>query len=176
MEQQTTRRRGPRPKIEAEAAHKPEDVIIPATGDVPEHDSVIERVSDMVTIDEKEAMTKFMEEPVKIMIHESTDPNPEPVVFCAVNGEGALLIKDGGGRAFRTPWIPRGQEVVLRRKFVERLARARTTRIATEEVRDANGDRATAVRRKTSLRYPFQVIEDPNPKGAEWLKSVLADA
>lgn len=176
MEQQTTRRRGPRPKLEAESAHQPGDVIIPAVGAVPQHEAVIERVSDMSTVDEKTEMLKFMEEPVRIMIHESSDPNPEPVVYCAVNGEGALLIKDSAGRAFRTPWLPRGQEITIRRKFVERLARARRTKIRTEEVRDANGDRATAVKRQTALQYPFQVVEDRNPKGPAWLKSVLADA
>lgn len=170
MEQQTTRRKYTRRNAEAEITHKPADVVLPASGGV-EHESVIERVSDLSTVGDKAKMMKFMEEPVEIMINESTDPNAENAVFCAVNGEGALVVK-----GHRTPWIPRGVAVTIRRKFVERLARARRIGIRTDEVRDGNGDRTTAIRRSSALAYQFTVLRDENPNGSSWLRRVLAEA
>lgn len=140
---------------------------MPATGDLPEYDNTIERVSDMLTFKAKAAEEAFMNEPVEITIHESTDQNIEPTVFVAVNGEG--------GGPHKSPWLPRGVPVTVRRKIVERLARAKHVSIRTDEITNSRGERATDIKRYSALKYPFSVNHDPNPKGAAWLKSVLAE-
>ena len=104
----------------------------------------------------------FMEEPVKVMVHESTDPNEVPVPYVGVNGRNQFFI--------------RGKEQTVKRKFVEVLARAKLTRYKTEIINDAQGNVRQRMIPATGLRYPFSVVEDKNPNGHAWLKKVLAEA
>ncbi len=101
----------------------------------------------------------FMEEVVEVMVHESTDPNAEPIVHVAVNG--------------MNQFFPRGEAVACKRKYLEVLARAKETSISTQTV-NTDRDVINRINQHTALRYPFSVIRDSNPKGAAWLKSVLA--
>lgn len=121
---------------------------------------------DIYGLEDHARLLQFMEEPVTIMIHESTDPNAEPMVFCAVNGDGAGEHK--------IPWLPRGQPVTIKRKFVAQLAKSRPTSIRSQEVVNPIGERSISYLRHSALAYPFSVIQDNNPRGAEWLKAVLA--
>ncbi len=144
------------------------EIVIPSTGDVPSLE-VIEKVGE-VRLGDKEKLRsmKFMEEPVEIMIHESIDPNAEQFIFCAVNGEGA--------GSHHLPWLPRGIPVTVKRKHVERLARAKPISLSTFDTTDATGALAKGIRSRRALAYPFSVIHDPNPRGPSWLKGVLAEA
>lgn len=101
----------------------------------------------------------FMEEKMEVLVHESTDANAEPIVQVACNGINQFF--------------PRGTPVVCKRKYVEVLARAKETSIATQTV-NTDRDVINRINKHTALRYPFSVIRDENPKGATWLKSVLA--
>ena len=107
------------------------------------------------------AQLAFNEEKVEIMVHESTDQNAEPIVHVAVNGVNQFF--------------PRGTPVVCKRKFVEVLARAKETSMTTQTI-NTDRDVINRINKHTALRYPFSVIRDENPKGAAWLKSVLASA
>jgi hypothetical protein len=109
---------------------------------------------------EKAAKLAFLEEKVEVMVHESADPNAEPIVETWVNGTAQRFV--------------RGQTQVVRRKFVEVLARAKNTGIKTNEAMDYNGDRTTAIVKHTALKYPFSVVRDENPRGAAWLKQVMS--
>lgn len=153
--------------IDAESNHS-ESFQMPASGALPERDHVIERQTDLSRFADKAELLSFMEEPVGVMIHESTDPNGEPFVYCAVNGVGAMPKNN--------PWIPRGKPVTIKRKHVERLARAKRVGVRTDEVMDAHGARTTAVRKTSGLAYPFSITHDPNPRGPAWLSRVLAEA
>lgn len=124
---------------------------------------------DMVNFNEKAAKLSFMEEQLKVIIYEDTNQNnPEPMVFLAVNGEGAGPHK--------TPWVPRGVEVTIKRKFVERLLRAKPTSFKSIIRQNAMGDKEAVYQRSSALKYPFSVIHDPNPRGASWMKQVMAEA
>lgn len=107
------------------------------------------------------AQLAFMEERMEVMVHESTDSNAEPIVHVACNGINQFF--------------PRGEPVTVKRKFVEVLARAKQTSISTQTV-NTDRDVINRINKHTALRYPFSVIRDENPKGAAWLKSVLASA
>ena len=109
---------------------------------------------------EKAAKLAFMEEKIDVMVHESTDPNAEQIVETWVNGIAQRFV--------------RGQVQTVRRKYVNVLACAKGTGIATREARDNNGDRTTVIVKHTALKYPFSVVRDENPRGALWLKSALA--
>lgn len=109
---------------------------------------------------EKVEMLKFMEEPVTVEVSEVADENADWGFVIEVNGKSC---------AFR-----RGERKTVKRLFVEGLARAKRTGFKNQLVVDpVTGDQEYIYPSKTGLRYPFSVIHDANPKGADWLKTVL---
>lgn len=139
-------------------------VILPATG------SIVEAVEDLKDIqiadkplaDDYADALAFMEEKLLVVLNEESDPNAENPVQVACNGINQFFI--------------RGQAQEVKRKYVEILARAKRTTITTPEVTDATGARTHMIKQATSLRYPFQVLQDPNPKGPAWLRAVLSES
>ena len=131
-------------------------------GDLEVDRPAIETVEGPKAMDHAAEMA-FMEEPVSIIVHESTDQNdPDPNPLLQVNG--------------RTQYIVRGREQVVRRKFVEVLARAKKTGYTQSMRHDpVTGNVYQSMNPRTALRYPFSVIEDKNPKGHAWLRKVLAE-
>lgn len=107
----------------------------------------------------------FNEEFLLINIHESTDPNAEKMIYLAVNGEGA---GQGG-----VPYLPRGVPLRIKRKFVERLCRARPIAYGNVERINEFGVREITYPKTSALKYPFSVLEDKNPKGGAWITKLL---
>lgn len=101
----------------------------------------------------------FMEEPVEVLVHESTDPNAEPIVDLYCNGVPQRLL--------------RGEPQVVKRKYVQILADARQTSMTTT-VRREGDSVINRINKHSGLRYPFSIQADRNPKGREWIKKVLA--
>ena len=101
----------------------------------------------------------FMNEIVTVRVHPSTDRNAHPLPDIYVNG--------------RVQRFPRGEEINVRRCFVEVLARARLTTHGNQKIQDANGDDKYIYPAHTAEVYPFTVIND-SQKGEAWLKSVMA--
>jgi hypothetical protein len=136
---------------------------IPTDGDVVRdmsgHDSEIEVVNLTANLD----AVSFFNEIVTVVVHESTDQNAEPIPQVTVNGRNQFFL--------------RGQPIKVRRKYVAALARAKRTSfrqsIRTDELSGGVVQRMTP---STGLVYPFSVIDDPNPRGREWLQGVLAEA
>jgi len=118
-------------------------------------------IIDKVVSLEGAELEAFMSEPVKIIISESADENDPQLVQVGVNGV--------------TQFIVRGMEQVVRRKYVERLARAKRTDY-DQTIDDRLGEAMNRLRRRNALRFPFTVLEDPNPRGQAWLRGVLAEA
>jgi len=107
----------------------------------------------------------FMEEPVTIIIAEGTEKNPEQYVFLSVNGIGA------GPNGI--PWVPRNVEITIKRKYLSVLANSRPVHFRKKERYDpSTGDRVVDTVGSSSDRYPFQVVEDRNPHGREWLRQL----
>lgn len=117
---------------------------------------------DSMEFGEKAAALKFMEEPVRIVIHDTSEKNADPVFDISVNGKKRIFV--------------RGQEYIVPRKYVEGLARAKPISFTNEEYTKPNGQRDVRWPSHRGLRYGFSVVEDKNPKGKEWLKAVLAQA
>jgi len=101
----------------------------------------------------------FNEELVEVMVHESTDDNAENPVFTACNGV--------------TQFFYRGVPQQVKRKFVAILASVKEHNVTTPEYTGRDGGRAIGIKRTSSLKYPFSVISDKNPRGAAWLRSLL---
>lgn len=102
---------------------------------------------------------RFNEELVEVMVHETTDENAENPVFTACNGV--------------TQYFFRGQPQMVKRKFVAILASVKEHGITTPEYAAGDGSRAMSIRRTSSLKYPFSIISDKNPRGAAWLRSLI---
>lgn len=102
---------------------------------------------------------RFMQEPVTIYISEAADDNATPAVEVSVNGRRVIL--------------PRGQNVTVKRMYVERLARAKRTAIS-QNLDPSLREEVNRVSRRTILDYPFSVTQDTD-KGREWLKRVMAE-
>lgn len=134
-------------------------LLMPSTGNIIREERTIEVVTQPMQGDSLDELA-FMEELVEVMVHDSTDENAENPVQTACNGTNQFF------------W--RNQPQVVRRKYVEILARAKTTSISTREATDMNGDRTMRIGKASALRYPFSVIRDENPRGSAWLRAILA--
>lgn len=121
----------------------------------------VQRVGRVVSQDKLEAL-KFNEEILTVMVHESTNPIDDPI---------PEVWNDGKVQRFQ-----RGKEMDVKRKYVEVLARSKKTAYSQTKIKDGNGDDVIVNNPMTALKYPFSVLRDPNPRGAAWLKNILAEA
>lgn len=128
---------------------------LPATGKARLEPTVIQPVESGVT-QEKLELLAFMEEKLRIVVHDSSDPNADPM---------PTVWNDGIPQRF----IP-GQETEVKRKYVEILARSRKTAIRQVELPNLEGYENI---QHSALVHPFSVLYDPNPKGAQWLKQIM---
>jgi len=94
------------------------------------------------------------------------------VVVAQTEAEGALEIITPCVNGINQPII-RGKESRIKRKYVEALARGRTTRYEQRVQNPAEPANIQMIE-KTVLSYPFSVIHDPNPNGRPWLQAILA--
>jgi hypothetical protein len=110
---------------------------------------------------EKVAMLAFMEEPVTVHIHTTTDKTAEQIFE---------IFNNGDREVFR-----RGETKTVKRKFVNELATRKLTTFTQERRRNPETNIMEDVQiPQTAIRYPFSVVEDPHPRGADWLRATLA--
>jgi len=118
------------------------------------------RTLDDPVMKQKIEMEAFSQEPVKIEVHKLSDENA-PIAFeVSVNGVKEIFTQ--------------GETKVVKRMFVETLARAKKTGYDNVLITDQHSREPKYIYpSRTGLRYPFSVIEDKNPKGRAWLEAVL---
>jgi hypothetical protein len=120
---------------------------------------------DKVTMDKSLSQlardAAFMEEILEIEIAPSSNENEPSHVILNVNGINCPVF-----RGYRTP---------VRRKFVEVLARMKQTSYSQRATDYINPERSNELIPRTSLAYHFTVLSDKNPKGAAWLRAILAE-
>lgn len=103
----------------------------------------------------------FLEEPVEVMVAEPQDEKESNLVQLFVQGRSQMIIP--------------GQPIVIKRKYLEVLARAKQIRYKpVVKINDLTGAPINMMIPRLVLRYNFSVIQDKNPKGAEWLRRILA--
>jgi len=116
----------------------------------------------------------FAEEPVKILIHQSHESDKTGANctdYIAVNGVPAeVLFKNG---FVPIGYLPKGIALITKRKYVERMAMAKTDTIRTNVVERDNEDPQNFVERVTTSVLSFSVLEDKNPKGQDWLANLI---
>jgi len=102
----------------------------------------------------------FMEEEVRIMVHETEDQNAENPVIIGNNG----IFKE----------FFRGRPTVAKRKFVDGLI-VKSTRVTTPEILNPAGERTNIIKQHSAHKYSFSILQDRNPMGPAWLERRMAE-
>ncbi len=145
----------------------PDDTLhVPLTGDISDldrTDQVVEpsAIDDATRLKEKAEKLAFMEQKMLILLHESTNPNDSQVVGFAVNGSWV--------------YITRGVKTVVKRKYVERIARCKPHDVKLQIVKHADGEVSNGHTKSYACAYPFSVLHDPHPRGGAWLEAILRE-
>jgi hypothetical protein len=129
---------------------------IEISDDAPE----IETVSESKDFSALAASEAFMNELVTVMVHSTTDENQPPQVIISCNGMNQPIF--------------RGYPTTVKRKYVEILARMKETKYTQVTRNPAAPDQIDMVARH-GLSYPFDLVEDKNPRGRAWLNNVMAE-
>lgn len=129
---------------------------IEITDDTP----IVETVAESKDFSALAASEAFMNELVTVMVHSTTDENQAPHVIVNCNGTNQPII--------------RGMPTKVRRKYVEILARMKETKY-TQVTRNASAPDQIDMIARHGLAYPFDLIDDANPRGRAWLQNVLAE-
>lgn len=109
----------------------------------------------------------FGEEPVTIRIEPSSDRNAAGAMPIWVNGRGAEVFQNG--RWDVITYLPVGQVLVTKRKYLEVIIRAKVDTIHTK-IQEMDSERPNnVINRFTSPVHSFSIIEDKNPRGAAWV-------
>ena len=108
----------------------------------------------------------FNEEPVTIRLEPSAEKFASPWVPCWVNGKGAEVLM--GNKWVEFGYLPVSKQLTTKRKYVEVLLRSKRDSVQTNVIERDNEDPRNIVERSTSSTALFSIIEDRNPKGAEW--------
>jgi hypothetical protein len=122
-------------------------------------DQQIESVSTK-EFDREIAEEAFMNEPVTVLLADTNDDSAPTHGVFSVNGTNQPIL--------------RGVPTVIKRKYLEVIARCKETKYNQRTANPMEPDRIEMVQR-TAFAYPFQVVEDKNPKGRAWLAAVMAD-
>ena len=117
--------------------------------------------SGEVTLHELASNEKFMEELVQVRVHTVTDQNAPPYVILNCNGVNQP--------------VARGTNQLIKRKFVEILARMKEVKYNQVQDNPNMPDDRRLVGNEGHC-YPFEVIEDKNPLGRAWLSKIMAEA
>jgi hypothetical protein len=121
---------------------------------------VIETVAESRDFSKLAADEAFMNELVTVMVHATTDENQPNHVVVNCNGMNQPLI--------------RGVPTTVKRKYVEILARMKETKYS-QITRNASAPDQIDMVARHGLCYPFDLVEDTNPRGRAWLQHVLAE-
>ena len=121
---------------------------------------VVETVAESKDFRQLAADESFMNELVTVMVHATTDENQAPHVIVNCNGVNQPII--------------RGVPTAIRRKYLEILARMKETKYTQVTPNPAAPD-VSEMKARHGLAYPFEVVEDNNPRGRAWLSNVLAE-
>lgn len=135
--------------------------------------------SEIITHDDELDMDyldqlSFFEEPVKILIHRGSDAiGSRTTDYVANQGVPAELLIKGKGWV-PVGFLPRGQSIIIKRKIVAQLAAARLENVKTNVIERDGHNPDNYLERTITHPCPFSVLEDRNPKGADWLTKTLS--
>jgi len=104
-------------------------------------------------------MLAFMEEEVVVTVmasHLASDEDPVPA------GNNGQFV-----------WFKRGVPTKCKRKFLDSLI-VKNHAVSTPYHRTPDGEETRQIRLTNSAKYPF-MVDDPNPRGKDWLRYRMAE-
>lgn len=128
--------------------------------EVRDDQTVVETVGESADFNKLVTDEAFMNELVTVMVHSTTDENQPPHIIVNCNGTNQPIM--------------RGVPMQIKRKYVEILARMKETKYTQVTPNPAAPD-VSEMRARSGLAYPFDLVEDKNPRGRAWLQNVLAE-
>lgn len=135
--------------------------------EAPQIDVIDQQSIDMINDDRDLASLArdeaFMAERIQIRLATTTDPNAPPYAIVTVNDVHNRVV------------IPRGQPVFIKRMHVEVLARMRETRYTQPTRNPMDPETGNYLLPHHAQVYPFEVLQDPNPRGRAWLERVMTE-
>lgn len=142
---------------------------MPPIVDTSAYDGDIVLVDRIESTDYADALA-FMEEPVTIRLEPSSDKNAAGAMPVWVNGRMAEIHENGAWREIG--YLPVGRALVVKRKVLEVIIRAKTDTIHTR-VREMESERPNnVIERYTSPVASFSILEDRNPRGSAWVQEL----
>lgn len=115
---------------------------------------LIEPITNMDALE----LEKFMHEEVTIFVHPTRESGSLDVITPNVNGLNQPIV--------------RGKESIVKRKYVEALARCHSIRYEQRVQNPSQPENIQMVEKKVP-DYPFDVVSDTK-RGKEWLKKLYA--
>jgi len=116
-------------------------------------------------LDDKAKKLAFLEEKVTVMFQEGNTADAEKYVFLSINGVGA------GPNGI--PWVPRGVEVTIKRKYLGVASASRQVKYKNHEQVNSEGVLESFQKAYSISPYQFTVIQDTR-EGLEWLRNLRA--
>lgn len=122
--------------------------------------------ASLTEIGKKEYMDRLAmgEEPVTIFIEPSAEENAPHSYYCSVNGKGAECLGPDG-LWYPVDWVPVGVQLIMKRKYVEVLVRAKKDKVTTDYGKVGDENPHNRIVRVTSAVANVQIMEDRNPRG-----------
>jgi hypothetical protein len=112
----------------------------------------------------------FMEEPVVIRLEPSSDKNAATAFPVWVNGQPAQVFQNNRWEVIG--YLPVGMPLTVKRKVLEVIIRTKVDTIHTK-ILDMEAERPNnVVNRYTSPVHSFSILEDRNPRGADWVQEI----
>lgn len=141
---------------------QPGDISLPESGPLTRTNETIVP-ADATALDKNYAdALKFNEDVLEIRLEPSSEENAPTVIDVTVNGE--------------TVWIPVGQDIRIKRKFVEVLMRSKPVAISTAHEDIGAKVINNRIVRNTRAKYPLSILSDPaQGKGIEWMRRIRAE-
>jgi hypothetical protein len=156
---------------ESVAIPQKETMVMPPIHEPIERESPIVQVETPLVKSDYDRLA-FAEEPVTILIHRSGEKfAPRSTDYIGVNGKGAEMMFKNGWVSIG--YLPRGQQVTTKRKYVEVLARSKQDHVNANFNHRENADPENFIEFSTISTCAFSLIHDANPLGVEWLSQLL---
>lgn len=127
--------------------------------------------ADASLTDEYAAELAFNEEPVTIYLQPATDKNAASVHPVWVNGKGGEVFLNGRWEIVK--YLPVGQDLIIKRKYLEVLLRAKQDTVTHKAGDTSSENPENRIVRMTSSACNLSIRHDANPKGAPWASELL---
>ena len=143
----------------------PIEQLPPISGDGDRNPDII--LVDKIEPNEYLEALAFNEEPVTIRIEPGIEENAPLYHPAWVNGRGAEVLINNRWVTFN--FLPVGEVVTTKRKYLEVLLRSKRNSVITVVREEQGRDPVNEVRRPTSATMAISIIEDRNPRASAWI-------